>query len=692
MPQYELHTLCQNNTPTVLVDVTSCHLKGADINQLDDKGHTPLWYAVNIKNIEVVRYLLAQQADPNLAGAQTCPPLVQAVDQNSQDICIELLSKPETDVNARQIHNVTALFVAAQEGREALVDLLLKNEADPTLCMGGSNTSPLHSAIRNGHNSIVKKLIISIPSLVNLEKIFLKPINRSPLSYASFIGNLHAVDLLLKKEAHINAVTMEKGKMTPVCYAAFKGHGDIIEKLIASGADYINVGAVAASDNLVSPLELATRKGHLYAVKCLLRHHHPEDHLKRALHYSMVNALASTGGDERQRYFAITVLIQEQKEAQYSETVLTLNDESPIPSSSFISSFEYLFSQQPDVNDTNPGTKDAAIRRALTAMYDLLRNPSACLPYLYLINEELERQWMAEQHDQPFPVFNEKWVTLCAHNGMLWPIPHNNIPQMKRFNTLDRILLAKFHQYEMGNEQLKWTGFIPRNFSRTQLFENAFVVENYRTINGLFHGNIHNLQRVIAILAMESGLIPLTYQENGQEHKVLPKEIFSALMRRDILPSGKIHAPLWTKIFDSGSIEALNFNHPYQFHSTLLTNSKLAGTLQDYLRFSFCSHYNLMRDLYNGVYETGYNNQKLWQHVISKLYLHLFSGKPEFAIQMEEKKSLSDDAGRKWHSRTKIYNPLRLPIFMTGEQGFFSQHGSRSEKSDTISPRSQCNA
>jgi hypothetical protein len=60
--------------------------RGADIDERDEAGRTPLMLAVTQGQLEVVRLLLARGADPNAADNAGHTPLQQARQQNSREI------------------------------------------------------------------------------------------------------------------------------------------------------------------------------------------------------------------------------------------------------------------------------------------------------------------------------------------------------------------------------------------------------------------------------------------------------------------------------------------------------------------------------------------------------------------------------------------------------------------------------
>ena len=74
--KYELHDLCHYFGRSSLEEIKQClNDKETDINLLDEQGHTALFYAVQERENEIVKYLLAQKADPNKAGLNSFPPL-----------------------------------------------------------------------------------------------------------------------------------------------------------------------------------------------------------------------------------------------------------------------------------------------------------------------------------------------------------------------------------------------------------------------------------------------------------------------------------------------------------------------------------------------------------------------------------------------------------------------------------------
>ena len=91
-----LYYSCNNN----LTEVKKCVYSGKyDINVQDDKGYTPLIYAIMNNNLGMVKFLVEQGADINLCNKKGQSPLKIAYLYNSPDIAEYLLEKGAVDKN-----------------------------------------------------------------------------------------------------------------------------------------------------------------------------------------------------------------------------------------------------------------------------------------------------------------------------------------------------------------------------------------------------------------------------------------------------------------------------------------------------------------------------------------------------------------------------------------------------------------
>lgn len=640
-----------------------------DINSLDGEGNTALFHAVASQNLRRLNELLLSGADPNKAGNDAIPPLVWAAGNNYRTCVQILLKQPLTDINARQKANATALFMAVSNKFEAMVDLLLAHGADPAICLSQDKTSPLTRAIADGSQTIVQKIVSARPAILNDESSFTE-IGSSPLHVAAQQNELAMVSLFLDAGASIDALSTTK-KATALFVAAQWGHVEVLRTLLQRGANYKWGFVTDSHGRIVSPLEQAARHGAVECVELLLSYPHCGRVLEEALHGSFSTALNAKLNHRQDLY-------------KISELIKNVFDKQPIwPAQALLESkilsWEESYTKIMDETklsekEKQPYDKNSALRYALASIYQLLRDPKSCIDYLKRLNDELREHWENE-HGSAFPNFDSSIIDVRIHQGIAWPIPKDDIQDIKKFKLLGRITLDKFKQYDMGDEPNQWSGFMPMRKSREMLLENVHFTENSSTINGLFHGNTHNIQRVILLFAMEKGAIPLTYVEDNELKKLKPKKVFSALMSKDLLPTDKEHAPLWSAVMDRGSKKYFSFCYPYHLHSFLLTNNESSlSTLKNYMLFGFCTKYTQLLKLHNHIYNTNYTNGTFFRE-LTKLYLDTYAGNVECAIQMMEKRNLSEvskiddlkDEGRRWSVIPKQYTPLNDHVKMYGQ-------------------------
>lgn len=200
MKEVSLHEAARKgDNLTVLRAITSIpkdKLK-VEINRQDQRGYTPLGYAVRFNYPEVVKTLLKEQAE------------------------IEAKSVGETP-----------LSVAARHGYTEILQLLLKKGADAKETDDTTGKTALHEAATGGHLESVKVLVGKDESLINItdnDKM-------TPLHYAAKQGKTDVVAYLLEKKADINPKDIDGD--TPLILAARWGNGsskDVVELLIKSG-------------------------------------------------------------------------------------------------------------------------------------------------------------------------------------------------------------------------------------------------------------------------------------------------------------------------------------------------------------------------------------------------------------------------------------------------------------------------
>ena len=267
---------------------------GANVNQNNGNGRSPLMQASFIGNSELVKLLLAKGADVNKADSDGNTALHFATVENYLGITRLLLAAPGIQVNKVNKDGETPLIVASQAGDYEIVEALLAKGADVNKADKEGRT-PLNRASSEGHMKVVKvllgargidvnkadkygltalhrasmegfwvvtRLLLSAPGIqVNKENIA----GSTPLYLASYYGRTRVVKVLLTARGiDVNKAT-EEGN-TPLHAASEEAETDIVKLLLAKGAD-VN----KADERGRTPLYVATRYGRVSEVRELLK-------------------------------------------------------------------------------------------------------------------------------------------------------------------------------------------------------------------------------------------------------------------------------------------------------------------------------------------------------------------------------------------------------------------------------------
>lgn len=258
---------------------------GANVNAQDNQGGAALLYACLQGNLPIIKFLLANNADPNIKSKKNLTPLLALVMSSSKKNggieqvfrekrdadflkASQLLIDAGAHVNEQGgIYGETPLIRAVRSSNEPMAQLLLVyGKADPNIPelkgeedFRNVELTPLLMAVKNGDYLMVD-LLLRYKTDVNVADTS----GKTALMYA--IDNLDTaiVDLLLSYKANVNAQD-EVLEDTPLTIAVQKaGDSDVkdnvllrkaalwvIEQLLAKGA---NVSI--ASDN-GTPLQLA---------------------------------------------------------------------------------------------------------------------------------------------------------------------------------------------------------------------------------------------------------------------------------------------------------------------------------------------------------------------------------------------------------------------------------------------------
>jgi ankyrin repeat protein len=257
------------------------------INTQDDEGMTPLAGAVVQEQVDVVRFLLDNGADPNIPNKHgltplehacgrdrtnalalaklllakgalvnatnvagfTIPPLEWAVSSDNTEL-VEFLLDHGADAKAKSDVGSTFLHTAADRGDLEIAKMLIAHGVDVNAKITGG-TTPLHQAAWGGHEALMELLLSKGAEADAKRSDGLTPLINAAGPGAERHGK-GCVEMLLAKGANVNA-TDEYGE-TPLHKAAYYGNKDVVEILLAHGAS-IN----ATNKNGKTPLKVASK-------------------------------------------------------------------------------------------------------------------------------------------------------------------------------------------------------------------------------------------------------------------------------------------------------------------------------------------------------------------------------------------------------------------------------------------------
>ncbi|GHT44625.1 hypothetical protein FACS189454_02570 [Planctomycetales bacterium] len=195
--------------------------------------YTILGTAINSRNANMVRFLIAKGADVNAKVSNELYPLSQACSRGTEEIA-EMLIAAGADVNARLVHpdsgySITILNTAVSYGMPGMVGLLIYNGAiidgfSLYLAAEQGNTSMVHYLIDSGADVNARFSVGT--DIWTLFTILGRLVNR---------GRVEMVELLIAKGADVNA--QDSDGTSPLFVAACRGFTEIARILIAVGAD-----------------------------------------------------------------------------------------------------------------------------------------------------------------------------------------------------------------------------------------------------------------------------------------------------------------------------------------------------------------------------------------------------------------------------------------------------------------------
>jgi ankyrin repeat protein len=210
---------------------------------------TPLHYAVDLGNESMIAFLLSNKADVNAVNDFGVTPLIVSI-RNNDLARAELLIKHNANVNVQVHHDIdnlrdesgnssmsimghSPLHFAMDKHNKAMVELLLKNKADPNKQNSAGETPLLMAAKENKDKDIVE-LLLAYGADVNYQG----PESQSfqtPLHAAINAWAVDNVKMILSKKANLEI--RNKEGYTPMQLAVAALRMELLEPLLKAGAN-----------------------------------------------------------------------------------------------------------------------------------------------------------------------------------------------------------------------------------------------------------------------------------------------------------------------------------------------------------------------------------------------------------------------------------------------------------------------
>src|SRR5437764_8775879 len=222
--------------------------EGADVNQAQPDGTTPLHWAAYRVDREILQALLKRGAKPNAVNRYGSSPLAEAVSVANAELAGMLL-EVGADANVANEDGQTPLMLAARTGDVAVAKLLVQHGADVNRREHFKDQSAVMWAAGESHPEMVAFLVsngadLSIRArtndwetqITNEPRVQYRPTGGlTPLLYAARAGCLGCVKAMLDAGADKNRPNPDG--MTPMIMALDNGYPAVAQYLLDHGAN-----------------------------------------------------------------------------------------------------------------------------------------------------------------------------------------------------------------------------------------------------------------------------------------------------------------------------------------------------------------------------------------------------------------------------------------------------------------------
>jgi ankyrin repeat protein len=222
--------------------------KAADVNVAEADGSTPLVWAANLNDADLVSRLLKAGANPKVRNQLGSTPLAEAA-LNSNTEIVKALLDAGADPNAPGADGQTPLMIVARTSNVEAAKLLLDKGANPNVRESQRGQTALMWAAASSQGPMTRELLtrgaeVDAKSATDLMTPLVSsepraqprpPGGMTALLFAAREGCMDCVKALIEKGAKLDLPDPEG--VTPLISAIFNAHFDVAKYLIEKGAN-----------------------------------------------------------------------------------------------------------------------------------------------------------------------------------------------------------------------------------------------------------------------------------------------------------------------------------------------------------------------------------------------------------------------------------------------------------------------
>ncbi len=164
------------------------------INIIDNQMKIPLMYAIENKNISIIKLLLSYNANPNLSDDNNFNSLFYAIKSKNIEI-INLIINKINNINEINKNGDTYLNYAINQNFNDCIDLLIKHNININIQNYVNEYAAIHICILNNNLEILQLLLNDKNININLQT----NIGNTPLHLAIFNNNSKIINLLINQ-------------------------------------------------------------------------------------------------------------------------------------------------------------------------------------------------------------------------------------------------------------------------------------------------------------------------------------------------------------------------------------------------------------------------------------------------------------------------------------------------------------